>query len=109
MKTVWTGPLPPDSKIFDLIPVPKTINADLFSKYRGFQNGDKLYQIKSKIAAERLSDYNKTVLDEAQAGFRPWRGCRDQRFCLQVILDEAAERRRPVYLAFVDIAKAFDS
>src|SRR6218665_924153 len=41
--------------------------------------------------------------------FRPVDGCTDNVFLLDTIIKEAQRRRRPLSLAFVDVAKAFDS
>ncbi len=46
---------------------------------------------------------------EAQCGSRPGRGCPDQLFTLRVLQDRARARRLPLFAAFVDLAKAFDS
>ena len=42
-------------------------------------------------------------------GGRPGRGCMDQLFNLRVLVEEAVAVRRPLFAAFVDLAKAFDS
>ncbi|XP_072039366.1 uncharacterized protein [Amphiura filiformis] len=46
---------------------------------------------------------------EEQAGFRKGRGTRDQIFNLQLILQKKLETNTPVYIAFIDYKKAFDS
>ncbi|KAL4551777.1 hypothetical protein Ndes2526B_g06043 [Nannochloris sp. 'desiccata'] len=76
---------------------------------RGIQIANKFYQIISSILAQRLRNGNEERLHESQAGFRLKPGCRDQRFSFQDIIDAAIERSKPLFVALIDIEKAFDS
>ena len=49
------------------------------------------------------------MLRESQCGLRPGRGCIDQIFALRVLAEKAREFNTPLYLAFVDLRKAYDS
>ena len=51
----------------------------------------------------------ETILPETQCGGRPQRGCTDQIFSLRLLQEQAYARRVPLYAAFIDLAKAFDS
>ena len=51
----------------------------------------------------------EAVMPETQSGGRPGRGCQDQLFALRLLQEEAMAARLPLYAAFVDLAKAFDS
>jgi hypothetical protein len=44
-----------------------------------------------------------------QAGFRKGRGTRDQIIKVRWVMERTRERNKPVYLCFIDYAKAFDS
>ena len=46
---------------------------------------------------------------EYQCGFRPQRGCADQLFTLRKLSELAVEWQQRLYVAFVDLRKAFDS
>ena len=46
---------------------------------------------------------------EYQCGFRPQRGCSDQQFSVRRMSELAAAKQQRLYLAFVDLCKAFDS
>ena len=48
------------------------------------------------------------VLCDEQGGFRTSRGCPDQLFILQEVLSSRAERKRPTYVAFLDVRSAYD-
>lgn len=104
----WEGGLPQACKISDLISVPKKGDAALPQNRRGIQVADKLYLLMSKTLADRLSADNEERISESQAGFRRWRGCRDQRCSLQLLIDESLERAKPLHVALVDLEKAFD-
>lgn len=104
----WTNGLPAENKVFHLLSIPKKGDPALLGNHRGIQLGDKLYLLKAKILADKLTADNETRLLEHQAGFRPARGCRDQRCSLQLVLDEARDKQQELYVAFVDLEKAFD-
>ena len=48
------------------------------------------------------------VMDE-QGGFRIGRGCLDQIFTVKQIVDKVIEKDKKVYMAFVDLEKAYDN
>jgi hypothetical protein len=106
--TTWEEGLPPSCKVTGLLPLPKKGDTTRRNNYRGIQIADKLYLLVARMAATRLDEMGETFLGDFQAGFRRERSCRDQRFILQLLLEGAAVWRRPVYLAFVDLEKAFD-
>jgi hypothetical protein len=108
LERAWRRGLPDSCKQSDLVSVPKKGDCSLAVNRRGVQVADKLYLCKSKVLADRLGADSEEVLSEAQCGFRAQRGCRDQRFSVQLLVDEALERRQPLYLGFVDLEKAFD-
>ena len=47
-------------------------------------------------------------IQERQCGFRAGRGTTDQLFTLQQVLEKSWESAKPVYMAFVDLEKAYD-
>jgi exonuclease III len=49
------------------------------------------------------------VLDDAQGGFRPGRGCEDLVFALREVLEARREEGKATFCAFVDVRKAYDS
>jgi len=62
-----------------------------------------------RIVLERIQAKTEFELAPEQAGFRPGRGTRDQITNLKIVMDKAREFQEPLYLCFIDFAKAFDS
>ena len=48
------------------------------------------------------------LIDDEQGGFRAGRGCVDQIFKLKQIGEKAREKKRTVYVGFIDLEKAYD-
>ena len=62
-----------------------------------------------KIILESIQAKTELELAPEQAGFCPRKGTRNQITNLKIIMDKAREFSQPLYLCFVDFAKAFDS
>jgi len=105
---VWEQGLPAACKEADLVSVPKKGDIAYADNRRAVQINDKLYMLTSKILGDRLTLDNDERISELQAGFRFQRGCRDQRCSLQLLMDEALERGKTLYVSMVDLEKAFD-
>ena len=61
-----------------------------------------------KIRQARLQQYVIRELPDVQAGFRKGEGTRDQIASICLIMEEAREFQKNIYLCFIDYAKAFD-
>ena len=48
------------------------------------------------------------LIDDEQVGFRAGKGCVDQIFTLKQIGEKAREKKRNVYMGFIDLEKAYD-
>ena len=68
--------------------------------------------VDGKIYAGNLVDRVRRVtgglIDDEQRGFREGRGCVDQIFTLKQIGEKAREKKRSVYVGFMDLEKAYD-
>ena len=69
--------------------------------------------IVDKVFARVLNERVKVlagdkVMDE-QGGFRSGRGCIDQIFAVKQIVEKTIEKDKKVYMAFVDLEKAYDN
>ncbi|KAI0222834.1 hypothetical protein LSAT2_025927 [Lamellibrachia satsuma] len=62
-----------------------------------------------KRLLERLLVFANDVLPEAQCGFRLSSSTIDMIFTLRQLQEKAAEQNKPLYIAFADFSKAFDS
>ena len=57
----------------------------------------------------RLRPLAEKILSETQSGFRPSRGTIDMIFALHQLQEKCREQYQPLYMAFIDLTKAFDS
>ena len=48
------------------------------------------------------------LIVEEQGGFREGRGCIDQIYTLNEIVQSRREKKKPTYIAFMDFTKAYD-
>jgi len=60
-----------------------------------------------KILATRMG--HNICLDQRQRAFRPTDGCSDNIFLLDMVLRYHHRSHKPLFMASLDIAKAFDS
>ena len=61
-----------------------------------------------KILQARLQQYVNCELPDVQAGFRKFRGTRDQIANICWITEKAREFQKNIYICFIDYAKVFD-
>ena len=57
----------------------------------------------------QVEDKLNMEIPEEQAGFRKGRGTCDQIFNLQILLQKKVAANTPIFIAFIDYRKAFDS
>ena len=92
-------------------PVPKVPIPASCDDFRCITVGSLLGKLFSLLLDRRLNSYleSHNLRSPAQGGFRCERGTMDQVFILRHILDRAKHQGLPVYCAFVDFRKAFDT
>ena len=61
-----------------------------------------------KILQARLQQHVNQELPDVQAGFRKWRGTRDQIANICWIIEKAREFQKDIYFCFIEYAKASD-
>ena len=61
-----------------------------------------------KVIQKRLAKRAEEMLRESQCGFRTGHGCVDQIITLRILAEKAREFNTSLYLAFVDLKKAYD-
>lgn len=79
------------------------------SNYRGISLLPHAMKLYERILEKRLRTEVEDKLNEAQYGFRPGRGTTDLIFSLKMMIEKSWEWDREMYVAFVDLEKAFDS
>ena len=78
--------------------------------YRGSTLTSNVNKVFSKILETLILDFleSNNILGETQGAFRKDRRIEDQIFSLQGIASLYISSRKPLYLAFLDLSKAFD-
>ena len=78
--------------------------------YRGITLTSNVNKVFSKILETLILDFleSNNILGETQGAFRKDRRIEDQIFSLQGIASLYKSSRKPLYLAFLDLSKAFD-
>ena len=92
-----------------MLPFHKKGDAADPNNYRGIQLISLLRKLLAVILSKALAPYLEPGLLEYQCGFRAQRGCADQLFTLRQLSGMAVEWQQRLYVAFVDLRKAFDS
>lgn len=76
--------------------------------HRGISLLSVLGKLYGRLVIERIREETDSKVWDTQGGFRPGRGCTDQIFSLQQIVEKYLSRNKRVYCAFVDLEKAYD-
>ena len=74
--------------------------------YRGINIMAALPKLYDHVINNRLKQWFKS--DEEQAGAKKGRGCEEQILVLRLLIDIARKTKAPLYIIFVDFAKAYD-
>ena len=62
----------------------------------------------ARVVLNRLQKLAKRVYPEAQCGFKAGRSTIDMIFSLRLLQEKCREQRNPLYIAFIDLSKAFE-
>ena len=75
--------------------------------------GISLLSVPGKVYAKVLNERVKRIISgrimELQGGFREGRSCIDQIFTLKQLMEKMIEKNKKMYVAFVDLEKAYDT
>ena len=93
-----------------VIPLPKSHNKPLDdpSNYRGISLLSCISKLFEKLLLLRLGDVQKS-LNPIQGGFRSGVSCIHSAFVFQEAVASLREKKSKVYVAFIDVKKAFDT
>ena len=78
------------------------------NNYRGISLLSIVGKAFARVALTRLQTLASRVLPESQCGFRAGRSTIDMIFSLRQLQEKCREQHMPLYIAFVDLTKAFD-
>ena len=100
---------PPETwKITKLRVIFKKGDAELPKNYRPISIIPVMAKLFSTILYMRIQDLVEDKLAEEQYGFRKGRGCTDAVHVLRMVVEKSAEWGEPLFLAQLDVEKAFD-
>ena len=103
---IWkTQQWPQDWKKSVFITIPKKGNAKECSHYNTIALISHTSEVMLKILQARLQQYVNCELSDVQAGFRKYRGTRDQIANILWIMEKAREFQKNIYFCFIDYAK----
>ena len=106
---IWkTGKWPEDWSKTIYVPLPK--NGDMLSceNYRTIALASHASKILLIIISERMRQNTEEEIAKEQAGFYRRRGTRDQIFNLRLLSEKFRERKKQLFLCFIDYRKALD-
>lgn len=110
IKEAWNNnKIPTKWKEGLIIKLPKKGNLTECNNWRGITLLNTINKIIAKIVQTRLAETIENTLRPNQAGFRPNRSCIDHINTLRIIIEQSVEWRSPLFIAFIDFEKAFDS
>ncbi|CAL7932983.1 unnamed protein product, partial [Xylocopa violacea] len=104
---MWCGKLPKHLRESTTTLIPKKSNPDSPADFRPITVSSVLVRVLHKILAKRMAAM--VPLDMRQRSFRESDGCSENIFLLDVALRYHHAHNKPLYLASIDVAKAFDS
>ena len=78
------------------------------NNYRGISLLSIVGKAIARILLVRLQKVADKVYPESQCGFRPNRSTIDMVFSLRQLQEKCREQQQPLYIAFIDLTKAFD-
>ena len=104
------GRVPEDWKKSCVVPIYKGKGDRRECKnYRGISLLSVVGKVYGRILVERIRETTERKVGEEQGGFRRGKGCVDQVFALKQINEKYTESGKELYLAFMDLEKAYDS
>ena len=78
------------------------------NSYRGISLLSVTGKVFARVVLTRLQTLASRVYPESQCGFRAGRSTVDMVFSLRQLQEKCQEQQMPLYLAFIDLTKAFD-
>eukprot|EP00121_Abeoforma_whisleri_P015578 Awhi_evm1s14341 len=80
------------------------------NNYRGITLLSAMYKLLTSLMCARVTKFSEkeNLIDETQGGFRSGRGCTDQLYVLNKIVEHRLSKNKLTLLSFIGIGKAFD-
>lgn len=107
---IWESEtLPADLRNANIVTIFKKGNKTECGNYRGISLLSIAGKLLARIVSYRLNVLTTRCLPESQSGFRPNRGTVDMIFAARQIQEKCREQHQDLYMAFIDLTKAFDT
>lgn len=106
---LYSGQIPEQFTHSNIILLHKKGDKSEINNYRPISLISHLYKLFIKVIHNRIRGQLDQHQPVEQAGFRPSFSTTDHLFTLNQIIEKYNEYHKPLYLAFVDYSKAFDS
>lgn len=90
-------------------PIHKKGDKQTCENYRGITLLNTIVKIYEQIINNRLKIILEPQLAEPQSGFRPGRNTQDHIFTIKQIIEKKQPQNKNIFLAFIDLQKAFDT
>ena len=108
-KLIWTKEeWPKDCCREVFIPIPKKGNLKECSNYRAISIIVHASKVLLKIIKGSIKLHYDREMAEEQAGFVEGKGTREQIVNIRIIIEKCRDQNIPLYMCFIDYAKAFD-
>ena len=105
-----TGKVPQKFKDALIVVIYKENSRLECGNYRPISLLSHIYKVFISIIANRVNNDLYASFPDSQAAYQPAHGTIEQIICLeQIIIEKSIEFNNPVFIAFIDFTKAFDS
>eukprot|EP00745_Piridium_sociabile_P017961 TRINITY_DN26814_c0_g1_i11.p1 TRINITY_DN26814_c0_g1~~TRINITY_DN26814_c0_g1_i11.p1 ORF type:complete len:515 (+),score=121.07 TRINITY_DN26814_c0_g1_i11:351-1895(+) len=103
------GAVPQDMRDASIVTLYKNkANRSDCNNYRGISLLSVVGKVFARVVLSRLQKLAERVYPESQCGFREQRSTIDMVFSLRQLQEKCREQHKPLFLAFIDLTKAFD-
>ena len=106
---VDTGKWPSEWSRSVFVPLPKVSGTKRCEEHRTISLISHCSKILLRILLNRMQNDANREINEVQMGFRKGVGTRDQIFNIRMLAEKSREFNQPIFVAFIDYSKAFDS
>ena len=108
-KICETGDIPKKMEESEFIVIPKKEGAVECGKHQTISIMSQLAKIVLRVIDDRLWTIVEETVDRAQFGFRKGKGTKNLIFTLRTIIERSIERKKDLFMCFVDFEKVFDT
>lgn len=110
LNKVWTNEkIPQDWGTALITPIYKKGDRKQCDNYRGITLLNTIMKIYEQIINNRIRPILESQISKSQSGFMSGRSTQDHIFTIKQIIEKRDQQNKKLYLAFIDLEKAFDT